>query len=172
MNFAAPSAFKLLGGVLLALAIGTLLHFAKDRFVQKAKADAAERCATASSKPLADLSDCLKPVRERITAARKADLCDAAADREDGRFVVLNACGQGVKRLYARNDVAARRVANLEGELAKARAATRAVVARAEARAVTLTERKADARKAIEAAPRDGAGRITCDALCLRRLSQ
>ncbi len=161
-----------LSWVATALALAGLVFLASDRFRQKEKADAAARCAVAAGKPLADLADCPKPIADQVTVARQAARCDAAAARDDGRFIVINACGSGVKRLHAMHDAAASRVANLEVELAKARAGTTAAVSRAETRAITLTERKADARKAIEAAPRDGAGRITCDAECLRRLQK
>lgn len=167
---------KSAGSVIGLIMLGTLLFFARDRFAQKAVADAAERCAAAVGKPSAPLDDCAPSIVVQVNAARQGAICDGALFRpaaETGaRFVIVNACGAGVKRLFAERDVLGSRVDNLSAVLAGAAARSDAAVARAEGRAATLNERKADARKAIEAAPRDGVGRIICDAECLHRLSQ
>lgn len=167
---------KSAGSIFGLLVLAAVLFLARDRFAQKAVADAAERCAAATAKPVAPLGDCAPAIATSVNGQRRAALCDTAllhhAADTTARFVVLNACAAGVKRLFAERDTLNSRVDNLSAVLAEADARSTAAVARAEGRAATLNERNARVQSAIKAAPRDGAGRVTCDAECLRRIAQ
>lgn len=165
---------RLIGGIAGLLALVSVAFLVKDRFHQKTLADAAAACAVAASDPLKPVSDCLPSVKQRIEEARQAFLCDGAllpALKDEHRFAAQQACGAGVKRLIADRDAAAGESANLRQQLDTALAGRDAAVARAETRAAHQDERTGNARKAIDTAPRDDAGRIHCDAECLRRIA-
>ncbi len=169
------AAFKLIGGILGGLALVAAAWLIRDRFHQKALADDAAACAIAAADTAdgAALDRCLGTVKLEVQAARRGRLCESSLLpqlRPETRFVMLQACGSGTKRLVAAFDGAAAERDNALTELAKARAQTGAAIARAEARADKLSERTNRGTSIIDAAPRDAGGGIVCDADCLRRL--
>lgn len=174
MNTLALRAIAGVSALLLLLGAAWLI---KDRFHQKGLADAAARCAAAAgdagdAKPL---TDCAPEIRAEVAAARQGRICEGAllpTLRPESRFAMSQACGAGVKRLAAVADAAAAENASLEQQLATARADLNSAVERAERRAAHSTEREANGRKVIEAAPRAAGGGIVCDADCLRRLGR
>lgn len=163
----------------LAAAAGILLAawLIKDRFHQKRLADAAALCAIAASSPddAAPLSDCLPLVREEVEAARRGRVCERALTpqlRPETRFAMAQACSAGIKRLVAVGDAAQADAIAKARQLEEARAEINSAVERAERRTVRSSEREANGRKVIEAAPRAPGGSILCDADCLRRLGR
>ena len=167
---------KLFGGLFAALALAAAGWLVKDRFHQKALADAAASCAAAAADPADEtsLSDCLPQVTIEIKQARQNRVCERAllpSLLPENRFLMQQACGSGVKRLVEVGDAAAQERDSLKGQLTDARAGTAAAVSRAEARAAHQTQRTDDGHKIILAAPRDSAGNVRCDAECLRRLA-
>jgi len=151
----------------------------QDRFHQKRLADAAERCAMAASKPAdgkgSSLDDCLPVIALEVAAARQAAECDRTllpTMDATARFIMLNSCGPGAKRLVAERDTLASERDGLKTLFDRARANADAAVSRAESRASTQQKRTDHAQGTIAAAPRDGDGHIVCDAGCLRQLAQ
>lgn len=168
---------KIGGGVLGAIALVALALLAADRFHQKELADNAKACAVAAADTddTAALDRCLPEVRAEIGEARQARLCERTllpSLRPETRFAMSQACGAGVKRLVASGDALAAERDGLKARLTAAQNDLATAVARAERRAATNQERNAHGQKVIQAAPRDAAGSIRCDAECLRRLNQ
>ena len=171
------SALKIGGGLLGALALAMAAWLIKDRFHQKGLADAAAACARAAgdAEDDASLKPCLLQVASEIREARAARLCERTllpSLRPETRFAMQQSCGTGVKRLVAVADGAVAERDSLAGQLAEARADTAAAVTRAEARSTRQEQRTNNGRHVIQAAPRDAAGAVRCDAECLRRLGQ
>ena len=169
------SGLRLLGGIAGLIALATVAFMVKDRFAQKALADAAKACAVAAATPDRDLAPCLPPVREAALAARRAAVCDAALLpqlRPESRFAMAQACPAGVKRLVADRDNLAAMLDDVGSQLLTAEARQAAAVTRAEARATRQSERTSHAAKALARAPRDAGGNITCDAVCLQQLGR
>lgn len=169
------STFRLGGMITSALALLVLVFLARDRFHQKHLADAAAQCAKASRSDEKPLTDCLPDIKTRLEADRQARTCEASLLprlRPETRFAMAQSCGAGIKRLVADADTAQASAADLEGQLESQRSGELKAVARAEARAGNQQERDSHARKAIDAAPRDAAGSIHCDAVCLRAIGQ
>lgn len=164
--------FRLVGFLLGLAAVGSLLFLARDRFHQKAIADRYESCEKAAESGV-DPAECRAAIRAGIVAGRAAAACDRALQplTEQSRFAAAQACGPGVKRLIAEHDAARGEAAAARAELARQRVDGAAAVERAERRANKQNEREAHGRTVIDTAPRDGAGRIRCDAECLRRLA-
>ena len=167
---------RLAGGLLGLLALAGAAWLIKDRFHQKALADAAAACAVAAAAPNDDkpLDSCLPKVKAEIQEARQARVCESTllpSLRSETRFAMSQACGSGVKRLVATGDAAAAERDGLAAQLSDARAETAAAVTRAEGRVTRQTQRTDHGQKIIQAAPRDGAGGIHCDAECLRRIA-
>lgn len=167
--------FKIGGGILGALALLAAAWLIKDRFHQKDLADAAAACAKAAgdAKDDADLEPCLLQVASDIREARQARLCERTllpSLRPETRFAMQQSCGTGVKHLVAVSDAASADRDSLAGQLAQARVDSAAAVVRAEARVTRFNQRTDHGRQAIQAAPRDPAGTVRCDAECLRRL--
>ena len=171
------SYLKIGGGVLGAVALLAAAWLIKDRFHQKGLADAAQACAVAAAdiEDAAALDRCLPETRKEIAEARRARLCERAllpSLRPEARFAMAQACGAGVKRLVAQGDALAAERDGLKAQLATARADLAGATERAERRATLTQERNAHGRKIIQAAPRDAAGSIRCDAECLRSLNR
>ena len=169
------SFIKIGGGILGALALLAAAWLIKDRFHQKDLADAAAACAKAAgdTEDQASLQPCLLQVASEIREARAARLCERSllpSLRPESRFAMQQSCGTGVKRLVAAGDAAAAERDSLAGQLAQTRADSAAAVVRAEARVTRFNQRTDHGRQAIQAAPRDPAGTVRCDAECLRRL--
>ena len=168
---------RLGGGLLGLIALISLAWLVNDRFVQKALADDARACAKAAADldDTAELTRCLPDVAKEIREARQSRLCNGALLpqlRPETRFMMAQACGEGVKRLVAAGDAAAADRDSLTAELGRVRADSAAAIERAERRTQTKNERIAHGQKVIQAAPRDADGDIRCDAECLRRLTQ
>lgn len=168
---------RLIGSIVLLLAMGSLIFLAQDRFRQKAVADDARACAAAAASlgDDASLARCLPQIRGEVQEARRARLCEAAllpSLRPETRFAASQACGGGTKRLIANLDAQGAIADNLKTQLAERGAAELRAVARAEARSAANDERDRRARITIDAAPRGADGSIRCDADCLRRLGQ
>lgn len=168
---------RALGGIVGGLLIAAAIWLIVDRFHQKDLADAAASCAVAAGTPddSASLNDCLPLVQVEVEAARQARACERSLTpqlRPESRFAMAQACGAGVKRLVAAGDAAIAENASLKRQLDEARADIDSAVERAERRTVRSTEREANGRKVIEAAPRAPGGSIRCDADCLRRLGR
>lgn len=151
----------------------------QDRFHQKGLAEAASRCAVAAGKPAgdkgSDLDDCLPVIGLEVAAARQAATCDRTllpTMDATTRFVMLNSCGPGAKRLVAERDTLASERDGLKTLLDRAQVNADAAVSRAESRASTQQKRTDHAQGTIAAAPRDGDGLIMCDAGCLRQIAQ
>jgi len=167
---------KIGGGVLGLVALAALLWAANDRFKQKEKADAARECAAAAADetaPFDELDACLPPVKRRVEAARRADVCDDAIGNPlvaEARFAVRMSCSEPVKKLVADRDGKAVTIADLKQQLDDLQQDSREAVARAERRAGAAQERSERAKSAIDAAPRGDDGRVRCDAKCLRDL--
>lgn len=168
-------ALRLFGGIAGLLALASIAWLAKDRFNQKAQADAARACAAAAATPARDLAPCLPAVRAAAEAQRRAAACDAAllpALRPETRFAMAQSCPAGVKRLVADLDAADAVATDLAGQLEQAEARQAAAVIRAEGRATRNSERTSHVAKAIAQAPRDAGGNIICDADCLLQLGR
>ena len=168
-------ALRLFGGIAGLLVLACAAWLVKDRFHQKALADAARACSVAVEKPAQDLAPCLPPVRAAVEASRRAAACDAAllpTLRPETRFAMAQSCSAGVKRLVAGLDAADAVATDLANQLEQAEARQAAAVIRAEGRATRNSERTSHAAKAIASAPRDAGGNITCDAACLLQLGR
>lgn len=170
-------ALRAVAGIFGAVLLLTAAWLIRDRFHQKDLADAAASCAVAASagEDDAPLTDCLPQIRREVAEARQARTCERALVpqlRPETRFAMAQSCGAGVKRLVATGDAAADRADSLDRQLADARADLNSAVERAERRTARSTEREANGRKVIEAAPRAPGGSIRCDADCLRQLGQ
>ena len=171
----AVSSIRIFGGVLGALALVAAAWLIKDRFHQKDLADAAAACAKAAgdTEDDASLRPCLLQVASEIREARQARLCERSllpSLRPETRFAMQQSCGAGVKRLVAAGDAAAADRDSLAVQLINARADSAKAVERAEARVTRFNQRTDHGRQAIQAAPRDPAGTVRCDAECLRRI--
>lgn len=167
--------FRLGVGIAGLLAVLAAAWLIADRFHQLDRARSADRCEVAARTTEKALTDCLPGVAERIVAARRADACEAALLprlRDETRFAMAQSCGAGVKRLVAFGDQTAADADQLRRDLANQAATSGRAIARAEQRAIHTTEREYHASQAIAVAPRDAAGRIRCDAQCLRQLAQ
>lgn len=117
---------------------------------------------------------CPAPVADQLRAAQAAAVCDQALTVIAGSAALWGAppsCSAKVRDLAARHNVARDALADRERELNQLRSGQVAAIARAEARGATQARRTAHANAAIEAAPRNPAGLIVCDDLCLRRLA-
>lgn len=161
-----------IAGLITLIVVGIWLA----RTIDKARRfDDARACAAAAPSTDKPLDRCDPAIRLRIEQARAGVACEAAiaslnGPRPDGYALQL-VCGEQVKRLHAGLDAARGDLADVNRQLAEARTTTAAAVGRAEARAVLLSDRKAQSDAAIAAAPRTGDGRVSCDAECLRRLA-
>ena len=127
-------------------------------------------CAAGAGNVSKPLDGCPPKVSAAITAARAAAVCEAGL-KADVAFTIATACGAQVRDRVARQRAAEHNLADALAQLAQAEQRTIAAVSRAEARATQTAERKARAKAAISAAPRDAGGLLTCDADCLRNLS-
>ena len=167
---------KLGGGLLGLIALASTGWLIKDRFHQKALADSAAACAVAAGDEAdaAPLAGCLPNVAAEIREARQGRICEQTllpSLRPETRFLMSQACGAGVKRLVATGDAASAERDSLQAQLSEARNDLKSAVERAERRTAKQTERTTHAQKVIQAAPRDAAGSLRCDAECLRRLN-
>lgn len=163
------------GGLFGLLAAAALAFMVKDRFHQKALADAARACDRATERMAGELVPCLPHVRAAVEEARRARACDAAllpSLRPESRFAMAQSCSAGVKRMVAEADAAGARVDDLAAQLDQAEARQAAAVTRAETRATRQQERNSHAARAISTAPRDAGGAIVCDARCLQQLGR
>ena len=171
----AVSTIRIFGGLLGALALAAAIWLINDRFHQKGLADAAVACAKAAAdtEDQTSLQPCLLQVASEIREARQARLCERSllpSLRPETRFAMQQSCGAGVKRLVSVSDAAAADRDSLAAQLAQTRADSAAAVVRAEARVTRFNQRTDHGRQAIQAAPRDPAGTVRCDAECLRRI--
>lgn len=165
---------RLAGTALAIAALAALLWLAKDRFYQKALADAAARCESAAISAREPLDDCGVNVRSRVQADRQTIVCEGALLpelRPETRFTARQACGAGTLRLIAQGDADAGEIASLQEQLDQAREGTAAAVARAEARGRAEQARRNNAQNVVAAQPRGADGSIACDADCLRQLA-
>lgn len=168
---------RAVGGLAGLLALAALGFLVKDRFHQKALADDAKACAVAAADPedAKPLDRCLDKVAVEVRAARQSRICEKALLpqlRDETRGTVELACGAGVRRLVLAFDTITFERDQAEVRLGEADDAMARAVARAEARNVKSSERESHGRQVIQAAPRDAAGSIVCDADCLRRLTE
>lgn len=168
---------RAIGGVIGLALLVSAAWLIRDRFHQKALADDARACAAAASDPedRQDLKPCLRETAAEIMAARQARVCESAllpTLRDETRFLMAQACGAGVKHLVVVGDAAASERDAALAQLAASRADAADAVLRAERRTQTKNERIKHADQTIQAAPRDAAGNVRCDADCLRRLAQ
>ncbi|MEZ5709704.1 MAG: hypothetical protein R3E02_09995 [Blastomonas sp.] len=171
---AALSWFRIGGSLAALVALAALAWLARDRFDQKAVADAARACEKAAGSESDALADCLPGLRAAIEAQRRAALCEASLGNPlpaQSRFAVRMACGEQVKRMAAERDA-------LRIEADQARAAMQklidgqaAAIARAEARADQAQAKARKNEQTIQNAPRDPDGLVRCDAQCLRDLA-
>lgn len=169
------TALRMFGGIAGLIALALIAFLVRDRFHQKALADAARACSVAAEKPAQDLAPCLPPVRLAIEVSRRTAACDAALLpnlRPESRFAMAQSCPAGVKRLVAQMDAADAVATDMARQLEQAETRQAAAVIRAEGRATRTSERTSHAAKAIASAPRDAGGNITCDAACLLQLGR
>ncbi len=165
---------KLGGGIAGLLALIGVFLWAKATLEKAAEADAYRACERAADSPVDPLDRCPKNTRARIDAARRAALCDTAIGADATKvdpYQVRIACSAPVKAIEARAAVAEANEADARRQLDIAHAQTDAAVARGEARAANLANRKADNDRTIATAPRTADGRVRCDADCLRQLA-
>ena len=168
---------RAIGGLLGLALLASCAWLIKDRFHQKALADDARACAAAAADlgDTADLARCLPDVAKEVREARQSRICNESllpSLRPESRFLMSQACGAGVTRLVADGDASLAKRDALAAELALARADAAAAIERAERRTQTKNERIKHGQQVIQAAPRDAAGGVRCDADCLRRLNQ
>lgn len=166
---------RLIGGLVIAALLASAAWLIKDRFHQKDLADAAKACARSAATQTEPLVKCAPDIARQLGQARQQLICESALLPSLGpetRFIASQACGQGTLRLIAERDAALADSASLRAALDQAQAGTARAVARAETRARQTTERDDHAAKVIADAPRDSAGRIVCDAECLRAIAQ
>ncbi|MDP2214989.1 hypothetical protein [Phenylobacterium sp.] len=117
---------------------------------------------------------CPAAVLAQLEAGRAAQACDQALQQSATSPALWGAppsCSAKVRDLAVRHNAARSALADRERELDQLRSGQLAAIARAEARGASQARRTANANAAIEAAPRDPAGLIVCDDLCLRRLA-
>lgn len=154
--------------------VAALIHLAFAAWDLKAQVQKSMRCEAAAVSATAKTDDCGPNVVARVEADRATIICEAALLpelRAETRFTARQACGPGVLRLIAEGDGMASQIAGLDAQLAKLRADSADAVARAEARGRADQTRRDNAQQLIQAAPRSADGRITCDAVCLRKLA-
>jgi hypothetical protein len=117
---------------------------------------------------------CPAAVADQLQAGLAAGRCDQGLGviaKSQTAWTSPPSCSAQVQALQARHNVARDALADRNRELEQLRSGQVAAIARAEARGATQARRTAHAHDAIEAAPRDPAGLILCDDLCLRGLA-
>lgn len=103
-------------------------------------------------------------------AALASAVCDEALDaRPENTAALRQVCTSAVKTVVAERDVAQAERDGAQRDLETTRAGQAAAITRAEARIRTQAQRKIDAAQVVATAPRDAAGLVVCDAVCLRR---
>jgi hypothetical protein len=143
---------------------------------------AAKQCELGARTQSGAIDACSGAVKTLVQEARQARECDAAlavyraaaptsAALGQSGFTIKMSCSEPVKTLVARADADAANLADTKAQLAIAAQTTADAVKRAEARSLNTANRKAADDAVISAQPRTADGNVTCDADCLRRLS-
>ncbi len=116
---------------------------------------------------------CTATLALAIRHAGQAHACDDGLKAVPEDTAEANAaCSTPVKTVIAERDAAQTETNNLRDQLAAAASDRAAAVARATARADLTLKDLQHAQSVLDAAPRGADGLATCDAECLRRLSQ
>lgn len=166
---------KILGGLaVLALVLGLVAAgFAGVRHYERLKADAASlaACVRLAGAPARAEAGCPVAVADALVRAGEAQACDRGLQGgAGGAFAVAQTCSAPVKRLVAELGARAAEVADRDRTLNELKADQSAAVDRAEARGLAQGRRDAHAAQVLDRAPRDSAGRVRCNAECLRGL--
>jgi hypothetical protein len=113
---------------------------------------------------------CPEHVAVHWAVSLRAQACDQALDpKAENLFGIKTACSTPVKTLWAARDVAQANLRHTRAELKTERDGRKAAIARAAADATTQAQRKTRRVEIDQAAPRDPAGRVVCDADCVRK---
>lgn len=130
-------------------------------------------CVALAKGPRPGPTQCPLPLVTAVATANTSTVCDAQLDELARRSAtgVPVICSRPVRAVAAAREAAAATIVSQAAALTAARTDQQQAIARATARAVSTTERKANAQAVLAAAPRDGAGRSVCDARCLRELA-
>lgn len=166
--------WRFLGVVGLAVAIGSLIGLAADRFDQKAKADAASACNVAAGSVDKPVDSCLPKLRAAIEGRRRADACDhalAAPDLVKSRAAIRLVCSAEVKREFVARELAQGQLAQANETITALIDAQELALLRAETRASVANQKAQAHAQTIARAPRDAGSLIRCDASCLRDLA-
>jgi hypothetical protein len=158
------------GALLLLFVIGGAVAVLRENDRLAGVERRALACEAAVTNDEATTLNCPQVIADAATRARRYQDCDAALGRAD-LYAVRAACSAQVKRRDAEAAALAATAADLSRQLAEARAATAGAVARATARAATVSRKDANASHAIRSRPPGADGRITCDDQCLRDLT-
>ncbi|MBI1407315.1 MAG: hypothetical protein GC145_14470 [Caulobacter sp.] len=151
--------------------LGVALAGANARGDRFEKLDGQHRACVASLGRTALPDTVRKLCPERIAVhwavSVRAQACDddLTADRT---FGIKAACSTPVKTVWAARNTAQANLTNTKAELAQERAGRKAAVARATSDATLQAERKTHRESIDKTAPRDPAGRVVCDAQCVR----
>ncbi len=157
------------GLVLLLLFAGWIQH-------QHARSERLADCQAIAAGQLArDAGErCPKPVAQALEAGRLARLCDQALGPVKGQGLAWGAplsCSGKIRDLVARHNVAQDALADRDLELDRLQRGQAAAIARAQARGASQARSYANAKAALDAAPRDPDGLIRCGPDCLRQLA-
>lgn len=156
-------------GLLLLLAVGELQRL-------NHRSNAYADCqAVAAGKPGATKgARCADLVVEQLQAARSAAACDQGLGplkAEPGRWGSPASCSAKIRDLVVRHNVGQDALADRDLELDRLQRGQAAAIARAQARGASTARSYANAKAALDAAPRDPDGLIRCGPDCLRQLA-
>ncbi|MFN3858405.1 MAG: hypothetical protein ACK4RV_11725 [Caulobacter sp.] len=161
-------------GAIACAVLGGALTLAQSRADRFEALDRAHRACVAAIGPNARADRrpealCDPAIAGHWARSIQARACDEALAASPVNLHAARAsCSAPVKRLQAEHGAAAADIADLTRQLAEERAGRRAAIDRASADAKTQAERKLRREAADARAPRDPAGRVICDADCLR----
>ena len=159
---------RIAGGIVAVALAGWLIWAVSDRYKLAGEVKQHKACLTAIAKPeLQQTPACEPAIADKVDRARLADRCDAALTG-NALVAIHDMCSTPVKTIVADRDAKAGDLADANEQLSGAQSRQDAAVSRAEARATTSAQRKAIDDRTIQTAPRDPAGRVRCDAQCLR----
>lgn len=114
--------------------------------------------------------NCPQAIADAATQADRYRQCDSAL-KVGELYAVRATCSEFVKRRDAEATALTATVADLDRQLADARAATAGALNRAAARATATSRKDAHAAAALSQVAPGADGRITCDDRCLRDLT-
>lgn len=166
------STIATIGGAVALAGLVTFAGVEHGQAVKFRKLDADHRACVAALLPgnIIDAGRLCDPaISNDHAAAVMAKTCDQALSaRPENLAAARMVCSTAVKTLVTQRDAAIGERDSALGDLKTTRAGQAAAITRAEARIRTEAQRKIDAAQVVAAAPRDAAGLVVCNAVCLR----